>query len=77
MKAIKTPRPILQNFRGEDAANLFAYLRDPVAICFLSHKLDHMDTIIPEVEKRSVSDEYKPRRNLFISLLIRVPQQAR
>lgn len=58
MDMIKTPRLILRNFRQEDAADLFVYLNEPTASCFLSLKLDDMAAAEAETEKRCGSDEY-------------------
>lgn len=58
MESVETPRLTLRNFRADDAAELFAYLRNPSVSCFLSMKLDDMDAAKAEAEKRSKSDEY-------------------
>ena len=57
MDAIETGRLVLRNFRRNDAADLFAYLKAPVASCFFSEKLADMDAAEKEAEKRSCSDE--------------------
>ncbi|MBN9061935.1 MAG: GNAT family N-acetyltransferase [Rhizobiales bacterium 65-9] len=54
----ETDRLFLRNFRKADAADLFAYLREPGASCFLSLKLDDMRAAEAEAERRSNSDEY-------------------
>jgi len=58
MDSIETPRLVLRNFRQEDAADLFAYLNNPVASCFVSLKLATVDDARAEASKRSGSDEY-------------------
>lgn len=57
MDAIETDRLVLRNFRKDDAADLFAYLREPAASCFLSLKLEDLRAAEAEAEKRSGSDE--------------------
>jgi [ribosomal protein S5]-alanine N-acetyltransferase len=39
MDPIETPRLILRAFRPGDAADLFAYLHQPRATCFLENRL--------------------------------------
>lgn len=58
MEIVETERLILRNFRESDAAPLFAYLREPVASCFLSLKLADMHAAEAEVRKRSDDDEH-------------------
>jgi [ribosomal protein S5]-alanine N-acetyltransferase len=58
MDAIETDRLVLRNFRKLDASDLFAYLREPGASCFLSLKLADMGAAEAEAEKRSRSDEH-------------------
>lgn len=58
MEMIETDRLVLRNFRGSDAAGLFAYLREPKASCFLSLKLADMKEAEAEAEKRSAEDEH-------------------
>ena len=55
---IETERLVLRGFRKTDAADLFAYLKAPVASCFLSLKLDSLEAAQAEAEKRSQSDEH-------------------
>ncbi|ROT95438.1 N-acetyltransferase [Altererythrobacter sp. FM1] len=57
-KTIETERLVLRGFRKADAADLFAYLKEPVASCFLSLKLDSLEAAQAEAEKRSQSDEH-------------------
>lgn len=57
MDAIETERLVLRNFRTGDAADLYAYLNEPRANCFLSMKLEDMGAAEAEAEKRSRSDE--------------------
>ncbi|MGX7745228.1 GNAT family N-acetyltransferase [Rhodopseudomonas parapalustris] len=58
MDAIETDRLVLRNFRTEDAADLYAYLREPRASCFLSLKLEDIGAARAEAEERSRSDEH-------------------
>lgn len=58
MNAIETDRLVLRNFRKDDAADLFAYLHQPTASCFLSLKLEDMSAAAVEADKRSKNDEY-------------------
>lgn len=58
MDAIRTDRLVLRNFRKEDASDLFAYLHEPAANCFLSLKLADMRAAELEAEDRSRSDEH-------------------
>ena len=58
MEAIQTDRLVLRNFRDGDAADLYAYLRDPSASCFYSLRLKDMDAAKKEVEERGRNDEY-------------------
>ena len=57
-RTIETERLVLRRFRKADAADLFAYLKEPVASCFLSLKLDSLEAAEAEAEKRSQSDEH-------------------
>lgn len=58
MDAIETERLVLRNFRTGDAADLYAYLNEPRASCFLSLKLEDMGAAEAEAEKRSRSEEH-------------------
>lgn len=58
MDVIETERLILRSFSKGDAADLLAYLREPAARCFLSLKLDDLETADAEVEARSKNDEH-------------------
>ena len=58
MNTIETDRLVLRKFRKDDAADLFAYLHQPVARCFLSLKLEDIGAAEAEAETRSKSDEY-------------------
>ncbi|BDV33430.1 GNAT family N-acetyltransferase [Methylocystis iwaonis] len=58
MDIVETDRLILRNFRQGDAANLFAYLRQPRSNCFVSLRLADIDAAQAEVETRSRSDEH-------------------
>lgn len=58
VEPIETDRLVLRNFRRSDAADLFAYLREPKASCFLSLKLADMKEAETEAEKRSADDEH-------------------
>jgi [ribosomal protein S5]-alanine N-acetyltransferase len=57
MNVVETDRLILRNFRSGDAADLFAYLRQPRPSCFASLKLADLDAAQAEAEARSGSDE--------------------
>lgn len=57
MKPIETDRLVLRTFRRADAGQLFAYLKAPVASCFLSLTLRDMDAAVAEAVKRSEDDE--------------------
>lgn len=58
MEKIETERLVLRNFRKQDAAGLFEYLRDPVASCFLSLALKDMSEAEAEAERRGGDDEH-------------------
>ncbi|RUM25833.1 N-acetyltransferase [Rhizobium vallis] len=58
MDAIETDRLVLRNFRKRDAPDLFLYLHEPVASCFLSLALEDLSAAEAEVKKRSRSHEY-------------------
>ncbi|RYE88824.1 MAG: N-acetyltransferase [Hyphomicrobiales bacterium] len=58
MNNLTTDRLILRNFRREDATDLLAYLRYPVASCFIGLKLDDLAAAEIEAEKRGTNDEY-------------------
>ncbi|WP_041797848.1 GNAT family N-acetyltransferase [Rhodopseudomonas palustris] len=58
MDAIETERLALRDFRSEDAADLFAYLHQPTASCFLSLSLADMGAAAAEANARSQSDEH-------------------
>jgi RimJ/RimL family protein N-acetyltransferase len=56
MDIIETDRLILRNFLKSDAADLFAYLHEPVASCFLSLTLKDRSDAEAEAERRSGDD---------------------
>lgn len=56
MPIIETERLVLRPFREGDAADLFAYLRDPTARCFLSLKLKDLAEAEAEVRKRALDE---------------------
>lgn len=58
MNVVETDRLILRNFRPDDAADLFAYLRQPRSSCFASLRLADLDAAQAEAEARSGSDEH-------------------
>ena len=58
MDIIETERLTLRNFRLGDAADLFAYLRQPRPSCFFSLRLADIEAARAEVETRSKSDEH-------------------
>lgn len=57
MTPIETERLILRRFRAGDAADLFAYLRQPRAACFLSMRLQDMGAAEAEAISRSGADD--------------------
>ncbi|GAW42167.1 Acetyltransferase family protein [Brevundimonas sp. SH203] len=57
MKPIETDRLILRRFQAGDAADLFAYLHQPRAACFLSMRLADLDAAKAEAVKRAGSDD--------------------
>lgn len=57
MQPIETERLRLRNFREHDAEALFAYLKSPVATCFLSLALSDMEAARADATKRSKDDE--------------------
>jgi len=58
MNVVETDRLILRNFRPGDAADLFAYLRQPRSNCFASLRLADLDAAKAEAEARGGSDEH-------------------
>jgi|GEM_PF-5369666 len=58
MIAIDTSRLVLRHFRKEDAADLYDYLHQPTASCFLSLAPKDMEEARREAEQRSASDEH-------------------
>ncbi|MBU4611764.1 GNAT family N-acetyltransferase [Achromobacter sp. GG226] len=56
MMPIDTPRLVLRRFTPHDAADLFAYLHEPTASCFLSLALPTLADAEREAEKRSNDD---------------------
>lgn len=58
MVLTETDRLILRRFRKSDAADLFSYLKNPGAGCFLSLQLADLDAAGIEAQKRSTSDEH-------------------
>ena len=58
MKSIETNRLLLRNFSPEDASDLFDYLHEPRASCFLSERLEDMVAAHQEVSERGNSDDY-------------------
>jgi len=54
MQIIETERLILRPFREGDAADLFAYLHAPTAICFLSQTLADLPAAEIAVQKRAL-----------------------
>lgn len=57
VEPIVTDRLTLRNFRADDAADLYAYLRAPRPRCFASMKLADMEAARAEAETRSGDDE--------------------
>lgn len=58
MNAIETGRLVIRNFLEADAAELFAYLHQPVASCFFSLALKDLNEAKSECRKRSQSDDH-------------------
>ena len=58
VKSIETNRLLLRNFSPEDASDLFDYLHEPRASCFLSERLEDMVAAHQEVSERGNSDDY-------------------
>lgn len=58
MQPIETARLIIRNFRRSDGEGLYAYLREPVASCFLSMRLESLEAAEAEAGKRGLDDEY-------------------
>ncbi|WP_339818977.1 GNAT family protein, partial [uncultured Paracoccus sp.] len=56
MKLIETDRLVLRNFRRRDADGLLAYLKSPVASCFLSLTLQDIDAATAEADRRASDD---------------------
>lgn len=56
MKLIETDRLVLRNFRRQDADGLLAYLKSPVASCFLSLTLQDIDAATTEADRRASDD---------------------
>lgn len=54
MQIVETERLILRRFREGDAEDLFAYLRAPIATCFLSLKLADLGAAEAEVKQRAL-----------------------
>ncbi|WP_208450556.1 GNAT family N-acetyltransferase [Burkholderia anthina] len=54
----ETDRLVLRRFRQEDAADLFEYLHEPTASCFLSLALQDMRAAGREARARSTNDEH-------------------
>lgn len=79
MISIETNRLLLRNFTSEDAAELFEYLHEPSASCFLSQRLEDMDAAHQEASKRSNSDDYVAvclkRTNQLVGDLFAMPEE--
>lgn len=77
MKSIETNRLLLRNFSSKDAADLFDYLHEPKASCFLSLRVKDMGAAHQEASKRSNSDDYVAaclkRTNQLIGDLFAIP----
>jgi len=56
MEVIETERLILRRFAARDAADLFEYLHQPVASCFLSLALGDIAEAEREAQERSMQD---------------------
>ncbi|WP_454723882.1 MULTISPECIES: GNAT family N-acetyltransferase [Cupriavidus] len=57
METIETDRLIVRRFTPRDAADLFEYLHEPVASCFLSLALADMNDAEREAAERSTDDK--------------------
>lgn len=57
MEVIETERLVLRRFSGRDAADLFEYLHQPVASCFLSLALADIKDAEREALERSTHDK--------------------
>ncbi|MBK1674932.1 GNAT family N-acetyltransferase [Ectothiorhodospira shaposhnikovii] len=57
METIETSRLVLRPFTQRDAADLFEYLHEPVAGCFLSLALANMNDAEHAVAERSTDDK--------------------
>ena len=58
MTWIETDRLILRDFQAGDAADLFAYLRQPRADCFASMRLANLAAAEAEAVKRGAAGDY-------------------
>ena len=55
---IHTPRLVLRRFREQDAADLFDYLHEPTASCFLSLAVADIEAARAEARRRSTDGEH-------------------
>ena len=55
---LETERLILRPFLETDAADVYAYLKEPAANCFACMKLDSLDEARAEMKKRAGETEY-------------------
>lgn len=55
---IHTPRLVLRRFREQDAADLFDYLHEPTASCFLSLAVADIEGARAEARRRSTDGEH-------------------
>jgi len=55
---IETPRLLLRPFLMEDAADVYAYLREPAVNCFASMKLSSLEKAKEEMSRRTGETEY-------------------
>ena len=58
MTWMETDRLILRDFQAGDAADLFAYLRQPRADCFASMRLANLAAAEAEAVKRGAAGDY-------------------
>ncbi len=58
MSPIETERLVLREFLPQDAIQLFEYLHQPTADCFLSLALPDLDAAASEAAKRSADGNY-------------------
>ena len=58
MTTIHTPRLILREFAAHDAADLLAYLSNPIPSCFAGDKITSIDEALTKIAKRQKVGDY-------------------